>query len=85
MWGLGGCRTELAAGKYSVVVLGYALETQYQLTVDLVETQRALRPAATLALGQVRRVPSAAWAAFPPQLAPPIVLHFARPAPVGWV
>ncbi len=50
------CRTELAAGKYAVVVLGYALETQYELTVQLVETQRSLRPAATLALGQVRTV-----------------------------
>ena len=48
------CRTELEAGQYSVVVLGYALETQYELTVDLVETPRELRPAAALALGQVR-------------------------------
>lgn len=47
-------RTELAAGKYAVVVLGYAVETQYELTVQLVEQQRSLRPAATLALGQVR-------------------------------
>ncbi|CAL8465974.1 g5510 [Coccomyxa elongata] len=46
-------RTELAAGKYAVVVLGYALETQYELTVQLVEQQRSLRPAATLALGQM--------------------------------
>ena len=51
-------RTELAAGKYAVVVLGYALDTQYQLTVQLVETMRTLRPAATLALGQVSDVPS---------------------------
>ena len=36
-----------------MVVLGYALETQYELTVDLVETPRELRPAAALALGQV--------------------------------
>ncbi len=48
-----GCRTELAAGKYAVVVLGYAVETQYELNVQLVEQQRSLRPAATLALGQV--------------------------------
>ncbi len=36
-----------------VMVLGYALDTQYELTVDLVETPRELRPAAALALGQV--------------------------------
>ena len=47
------CRTELEAGQYSVVVLGYALNTQYELTVELVETARELRPAAALALGQV--------------------------------
>ena len=34
------------------MVLGYALESQYELTIDLVETQRELRPAAALALGQ---------------------------------
>lgn len=53
-----GRRTELAAGKYAVVVLGYAVETQFELTVQLVEQQRSLRPAATLALGQVRCTPS---------------------------
>ena len=37
------------------MVLGYALESQYELTIDLVETQRALRPAAALALGQASR------------------------------
>lgn len=47
-------RTELAAGQYEVVVLGYALETEYELTVELVEPTRSLRPEATLALGQVR-------------------------------
>ena len=35
------------------MVLGYALDTQYELTVELVEAQRELRPAAALALGQV--------------------------------
>jgi len=39
------------------MVLGFALETQYELTVDLVETQRELRPAATLALGQASQLP----------------------------
>ena len=39
------------------MVLGFALETQYELTVDLVETQRELRPAATLALGQASQPP----------------------------
>lgn len=34
------------------MVLGYALESQYELTIELVETQRELRPAAALALGQ---------------------------------
>ena len=36
-----------------VMVLGYALDTQYELTVELVETPQELRPAAALALGQV--------------------------------
>lgn len=45
-----------------MVVLGYALETQYELTVQLVEQQRSLRPAATLALGQVRYSPSSSEA-----------------------
>ena len=36
-----------------VMVLGYALDTQYELTVELVEASRELRPAAALALGQV--------------------------------
>lgn len=49
------CRNELAAGQYTVMVLGYALESQYELTIDLVETQRELRPAAALALGQASR------------------------------
>ncbi len=54
------CRTELAAGQYTIMVLGYALESQYELTVDLVETQRQLRPAAALALGQASHAPHAA-------------------------
>ena len=55
------CRNELAAGQYTVMVLGYALESQYELTIDLVETQRQLRPAAALALGQVRHAPLKAF------------------------
>ena len=47
-------RTELAAGQYEVTVMGYALQSEYQLTVQLVEPVRELRPLETLALGQVR-------------------------------
>ena len=39
------------------MVLGYALESQYELTVDLVEAQRELRPAAAVALGQASAAP----------------------------
>jgi hypothetical protein len=55
--GLRPARTELAAGQYQVVVLGYALESQFELTVELVEPMRELRPLETLALGQVRLAP----------------------------
>jgi hypothetical protein len=47
-------RTELEAGQYEVVVMGYALQTQYELTVTLVETLMELRPAQMLAIGQVQ-------------------------------
>ena len=34
-------------------MLGYALETEYELTVELAERARTLRPEETLALGRV--------------------------------
>ena len=36
-----------------MTVLGYALQSEYELTVELVERTRELRPEETLSLGQV--------------------------------
>ena len=51
----GACpRGELAAGEFTVVVVGFAASSQFRLNVELVLPARQLRPAAQIAMGQAR-------------------------------
>ena len=51
---MGVARGELAAGEYTVVVVGFAASSQFRLNVELVLPARQLRPAAQIAMGQAR-------------------------------
>ena len=59
-------RGELAAGEYTVMVVGFAASSQFRLDVELVLPARQLRPDAQIAMGQAR-TPGAAMTRWEPE------------------